>query len=169
MRSDGDLDLFVSQEDASYLYVNDGTGVFASVTVGNTFSALDADQVVEQSTRLSWCDLDNDQYIDALAVNNNVKREVHWNNQDGTFTKGTGGNQLPTTTSYTVRRPRRCLALPLALALAPALTLTLAPARTLIRKLTLTLRWASNAAISTTMGLSMSSWRSTMTPTALLT
>ncbi len=77
--NDGDIDLFVCNASPykSFLYRNDGHGVFASVTDSGLSN-------VEDTIASSWADYDNDGLLDLFLANVRTNSLYH-NEGDGTF------------------------------------------------------------------------------------
>ena len=82
---DGDLDLFVTNEDISnnneYLYRNDGAGTFTKLTAG----ALVNDGRLTMSS--SWADFDNDGDLDVFLANDKSTNALFRNDGNFVFTK----------------------------------------------------------------------------------
>ncbi|MEE9463962.1 MAG: FG-GAP-like repeat-containing protein, partial [Candidatus Neomarinimicrobiota bacterium] len=83
--NDGDLDLFVTNQQSNFLYTNNGDGLFARVTTG----AVTTDW--SESYGSSWCDYDNDGDLDLFVANRGESNCLYANNGDGTFLKVTDG------------------------------------------------------------------------------
>jgi hypothetical protein len=95
--NDGDLDLFVANEEATnFLYTNDGEGTFTQVSTGIVVS----DGENSSSHTSSWIDYNNDGYLDIFVANHRYDKSdegqmnfLYQNNEgDGTFTKITQGS-----------------------------------------------------------------------------
>jgi len=84
--NDGHLDIFVANyQQNNCLYQNNGDGTFTRITDGNIVNS------VSYSIGASWCDYDNDGYIDLYVSNYDyTANELYHNNGDDTFTKVTG-------------------------------------------------------------------------------
>ncbi|OIO61221.1 MAG: hypothetical protein AUJ47_09790, partial [Candidatus Marinimicrobia bacterium CG1_02_48_14] len=85
---DGDLDLFVANENnsANRLYRNNGAGGFQSITTGDIVTAT------ETSQTCSWGDYDNDGYPDLFVGNDaSTGNALYHNTGNGTFTRITTG------------------------------------------------------------------------------
>jgi hypothetical protein len=94
--NDGDLDLFVAnEEETNFFYINDGTGIFTKVL--NGILVTDGDSA--SSHTCSWADYNNDGYLDIFIPNHRYNGNdygqsnfLYQNNSgDGTFTKITQG------------------------------------------------------------------------------
>jgi hypothetical protein len=90
--NDGDLDLFVSNEEAiNFLFSNSGDGNFTKITSG--IVVLDGENA--SSHNGSWVDFNNDGYLDIFVSNHRYNKDnigqanfLYLNNDgDGTFTK----------------------------------------------------------------------------------
>lgn len=79
--NDRDLDLFVSNTApfGSFLYRNEGNGVFVKVTDSGLSDRI------EDTYGACWADYDNDGFTD-LFLENGQKNSLYRNNADGTFT-----------------------------------------------------------------------------------
>jgi hypothetical protein len=95
--NDGDLDLFVANEEAiNFFYINDGEGTFTQVATG----ILVSDGENSSSHTSSWIDYNNDGYLDIFVANHRYQKSgegqmnfLYQNNEgDGTFTKITQGS-----------------------------------------------------------------------------
>ncbi len=91
--NDGFLDIYVTNGPftengaQNYLYRNNGNGLFIKVTQGAIVTS------VGHSNSSTWCDYDNDGYIDLFVSNGgafetfDVRNFLYKNNGDGTFTE----------------------------------------------------------------------------------
>ncbi|HMQ45830.1 MAG TPA: FG-GAP-like repeat-containing protein [Saprospiraceae bacterium] len=84
--SDGDIDLFVSNEEnqKNDLYRNDGTGFFTAVT--DNLIVADG----KSSTGSSWADVDNDGDLDLFVANYNQHNQLFINDGMGNFSATVG-------------------------------------------------------------------------------
>ena len=80
--NDDDLDLFINN---TFLYRNDGSGVFAKIT-----STLGATQAIATGNGQTWGDYDNDGNIDVFIAS--TTSTLYRNNGNGTFKSITGGD-----------------------------------------------------------------------------
>ena len=88
MDGDGDLDLFVANEGATFnsLYENLGGGTFVKITTGPVVTA------VADSWGASWGDMDNDGDLDLFVANNaNQLNFLYVNDGSGNFTNAPNG------------------------------------------------------------------------------
>ncbi|RMD91267.1 MAG: hypothetical protein D6813_07955, partial [Calditrichaeota bacterium] len=84
--NDGDLDLFVSNDDVNFLYQNDGNGIFTRVPKGSLVHN------VGSSNGCTWADFDGDGYLDMFVVNSLTlenKNFLYLNNR----ARGTNNNK----------------------------------------------------------------------------
>jgi len=81
--NDGYLDIYVGDFDhPNALYHNNGDGTFTDV------AAEAGVDIREKSHALTFCDYDNDGYMDIVVVNDDYHKDfIYRNNGDGTFTK----------------------------------------------------------------------------------
>jgi len=84
--NDGDLDLLTAGRvnptvPETFLYNNDGTGVFTRVNTGELVTDPSHPGDIE------WADYDNDGDQDVLVVNQSLTVKLYQNNGDGTFTR----------------------------------------------------------------------------------
>ena len=86
--NDGDLDLFVTNFGANFLYRNNGNGIFTKVTAGAVVSEQGSWQ------GCAWGDYDNDGWVDLFAVNDAGNNALYRNNRNGTFTRVTTGSPV---------------------------------------------------------------------------
>jgi len=85
--NDGYLDIFVSNNGVNFLYTNNGDSTFTRVNNSN-------DPIVSDDTfskGASWCDFDNDGWLDLFVANKDESNLLYHNNKDGTFTRITSG------------------------------------------------------------------------------
>lgn len=84
--SDGDIDLFVSNEEnqKNDLYRNDGNGLFTPVTDNLIVSGA------RSSTGSSWADVDNDGDLDLFVANYNQNNQLFINDGAGNFSATSG-------------------------------------------------------------------------------
>lgn len=85
--NDGNLDLFVTnnQNQANFLYHNNGNGSFTKITAGSIVTDL------ASSASCAWGDYDNDNFPDLFVSNFGSVNFLYHNNGNGTFTKITSG------------------------------------------------------------------------------
>jgi enediyne biosynthesis protein E4 len=83
MDSDGDLDLFVTNEgnEAENIYRNDGAGIFTPVTTGILVNDLG------NTMSSSWADYDNDGDLDVFLANDQQNNGLYRNDGNFLFTK----------------------------------------------------------------------------------
>lgn len=81
--NDGDFDLFVAngQQQANFLYQNQGNGAFVKITSG----ALVTEAASSQGS--SWGDFDNDSDLDLFVTNTDRPSALYRNEGDGTFAR----------------------------------------------------------------------------------
>jgi len=82
--NDGYLDLYVTNYESNFMYINNGNGTFTKESSG-----LFVTEIAE-SCGASWGDLDGDNDLD-LVIGNDGYNFLYMNNNDGSFTKITTG------------------------------------------------------------------------------
>jgi hypothetical protein len=86
--NDGNLDLFVSniQNQANFLYHNNGNGTFTKITSGPVVT-----DIASSSASGAWGDYDNDGKMDLFVANFGGPNFLYHNDGNGVFTKITSG------------------------------------------------------------------------------